>query len=328
MKRVFLVVGTLVAVGLAFEAAAALGDARRYPPPGNVLRVDEHDVHVHCTGTGRPTVLLEAGAMAFSSSWRHVQLHLSGLTRTCSYDRAGFGWSDPHHRPRAFDDGAADLHSVLRAAGEDGPFVVVGHSLGGHHARVFAHAHREEVVGLVLVDARHPYAASRLPNYEDDMASFAATARLATILARVGITRILGDLGGSLHGLPDDVRAVILARSTTPRHWAAVVREIATLEELDASVASQPTFHDLPVLVIAAGAPTAGESDETRAAWVAMQEDLVTVSDRARLEVVDASDHLGLLHHPEHALDVARGIATVVAGANAGAWSSDATWSR
>jgi len=326
VKRILLVVGTLLAAGLAYEAAAALGDSRRHLPPGAVHRLGEHDVHVHCSGTGGPTVILEAGAMGLSSTWLHVQSHLSDLTRVCSYDRAGYGWSGPRQRPPTLDGGATDLRSLLRTAGEEGPFIVVGHSLGGHHARTFTHMHRGEVVGLVLVDARHPDAASRLPDYENDMAAFTVTARLATVLARLGVMRLLGDVGGSLDGLPDDARAAMLARSTTGRHWATVVREIATLEELDAAVAAQPSFGDLPVLVIAAGVASAGASEATRSVWVAMQEDLVTVSSNARLQVVHGSDHLGLLHHPDHALEVAHGIAQLVPGLRSE--PSDPTWSR
>ena len=123
----------------------------------------------------------------------------------------------------------------------------------------------------------------------------------------------MGDLGGALRGLPDDAQASILARSAPGRHWATVLREIATLEELDASVASLSTFDGLPVLVIAADAPSPGESAEARAAWFALQKDLVAISNAARLQVVDGSDHLSLLFDADHAAEVARGIAMLAA---------------
>ncbi|CAN5740118.1 hypothetical protein BH23DEI1_BH23DEI1_14120 [soil metagenome] len=302
----------LLAAALGFEAIAAVRDDHRYPPPGSMVTLIDRDLHLHCSGAGVPTVLLEAGAMASSGSWTHVQRHLSDVTRVCSYDRAGFGWSEPRTGSHTIDDVVADLGALLHAAGEAGPYIVVGHSLGGHYARAFAQVHRPSVAGLVLVDARHPDASTRLPDYETDIAAFASTARLATTLSRFGVTRLLGDAGGSLAGLPATTKSATLARSTTSRYWASVVRELQGLDEIDARIASVPSLDALPLIVLAAGKASAGESDATRRAWLDMQEDLASLSSGASLRVVPGADHISLLHDPEHAREVARHIGGLV----------------
>jgi pimeloyl-ACP methyl ester carboxylesterase len=110
-----------------------------------------------CEGKGSPTVLLESGMGDSISTWQRVMPALSEQTRVCAYDRAGLGFSDPPTvRPRTSQDIALDLHKLLAVAGEAGPYVLVGHSIGGLHVRVFAAEFPDEVVGVVLVDSSHP----------------------------------------------------------------------------------------------------------------------------------------------------------------------------
>lgn len=128
------------------------------PPPGRLIDVGGYRIHLWCTGatsTRRPTVVLSSGAGGFALDWALVQPALATSNRVCSYDRAGFGWSDPGPTPRTLRQEVAELHAALVAAREQAPFVMVGHSMGGLVVRLFAERHAEEIAGMVLVDATH-----------------------------------------------------------------------------------------------------------------------------------------------------------------------------
>jgi len=129
-------------------AAAAAGP----PPPGRLVDLGGHRLHLHCTGRGAPTVVIENGFDELSTDWGHVQQRVARISRVCTYDRAGYGWSDPGPLPRTFDQINLELRDALRAAGEKAPLVLAGHSFGGAVVRQYAHTYGAEVAGLVLVD--------------------------------------------------------------------------------------------------------------------------------------------------------------------------------
>jgi pimeloyl-ACP methyl ester carboxylesterase len=124
-------------------------------PPGVLVDIGGYRLHLHCSGSGSPVVLLEAGAGDFSSDWSLVQPAVSQVTRVCSYDRAGYAWSDAGPLPRTIRQVTSELHAMIGAAGLPAPLVLVGHSLGGLYARAFAAAHPDQVAGVVLIDAAH-----------------------------------------------------------------------------------------------------------------------------------------------------------------------------
>ncbi|HJU33543.1 MAG TPA: alpha/beta hydrolase, partial [Nitrososphaera sp.] len=134
-------------------------------PPGRLVDVSEGgngggnggggvSLHIYCTGNGSPTVVLDAGLNGGTMSWAGVQ-EVSNHTRVCSYDRAGMSWSEPGPRPRTFMRVADELHTLLQAAGEEGPYVLVGHSVGAHSVRFFEQKYPADVAGIVLVDPAH-----------------------------------------------------------------------------------------------------------------------------------------------------------------------------
>jgi pimeloyl-ACP methyl ester carboxylesterase len=127
------------------------------PPPGVLVDIGGHRLHIRCVGPAgaKPTVILEAGGGAFSSAWSQVQDLLSGDVRSCAYDRAGSGWSDAGPAPRTMRQEIFELHALLEAASVRGPFVLVGHSIGGLLVRVYADQFGSDVVGVVLVDPTH-----------------------------------------------------------------------------------------------------------------------------------------------------------------------------
>ncbi len=130
-------------------------DIQTSPPLGRSIEAGGHKLHIRCTGSGSPTVVFEAGAGAFSLDWWNVQAEVSKFTRACSYDRAGFAWSEPGPTPRTGDRIAEELHALLNNAGEKPPYLMVGHSFGGIYVRIFQSKYPNEVAGVVLVDSSH-----------------------------------------------------------------------------------------------------------------------------------------------------------------------------
>ncbi len=122
---------------------------------GELISVGSRKLHIHCTGTGTPTVVVENGGAAFSFDWEPVQPQVARFTRICTYDRAGYAWSDNGPEFDTFDQAARDLHVLLTNARVQGPYVLVGHSFGGMVARFFQAKYRSDVVGVVLVDSSH-----------------------------------------------------------------------------------------------------------------------------------------------------------------------------
>jgi pimeloyl-ACP methyl ester carboxylesterase len=143
-------------VGAIYQALASARDRRRYPPPGQLIDIGGYRLHLYCAGEGSPTVVLDYGLVGSYLDWYFVQPEVARFTRVCSYDRGGYGWSDPSPRPRIPSVMAEELHTLLEKAGEKPPFILVGHSAGALNVRMYAHRYREQVSGMVLVDGAHP----------------------------------------------------------------------------------------------------------------------------------------------------------------------------
>jgi pimeloyl-ACP methyl ester carboxylesterase len=163
LRIVFAVVAG-IALALAIDVVRSGGPAAwlgrhgiplPYVAAGQRFDIGGRSLYLDCRGSGSPTIILEAGMGGDAGTWSHVLDDAASITRTCAYDRAGRGRSDPHER-FTLADAAADLRALLDAAGEKGPFIIAGHSLGGAYGRVFAAAHRDDVAGLLLVDGFNP----------------------------------------------------------------------------------------------------------------------------------------------------------------------------
>jgi len=124
-------------------------------PPGKLVDLGGHKLHINCTGKGAPTVVIENGLGDFSFDWILVQGKASSFSRVCTYDRAGYAWSDPGPQPRTFAQLNLELHDAMAKLKEHGPFLLVGHSFGGPVVRNFALMYPHDVAGIVFVDAAH-----------------------------------------------------------------------------------------------------------------------------------------------------------------------------
>src|SRR5215472_10435673 len=175
LKRYFLS-GLLVLLMLVVAAAVLgacyqffenNGDARRFPQKGKSFSLGPAfgnlTLNLDCDGEGSPTVVLDSGLGVPAVGWNHVQAETAKFTRVCSYDRAGYGWSGVTTAPRTSAQIVKELHALLEAAHEKGPFILVGHSFGGFNVRVYNGQYPAEVAGMVLVDASHEDQLQRMP---------------------------------------------------------------------------------------------------------------------------------------------------------------------
>ncbi len=288
--------GTL---GVTYEVMMASGDARRYPPPGRLIDVGGHRLHIHCLGAGGPTVVLESGNGGMTLDWEPVMAKLVPTTRVCAYDRAGTGWSDRGPLPRTPERVADELHALLTRAGEAGPYLLVGHSLGGHYVDQFARKYPAQVVGLVLLDARNAFYEQALSETERRALprQQAQVDTLFLALRRLGVLRlvdrhILTWLVPGFRHLPPEQRAArtilqsAASRATTSRH------ELDALAEGGAALEPPPTsIHPLRVLVSAA----AGVDP----IFLAAQRQRAQHGANSSVHIVDGSGHYLQLDAPD-----------------------------
>ena len=176
--------GLIVAAcsGATYQWISTRKELAETPPPGRLVDVGGHRLHIWCTGAGEPSVILETGLGGSTVGWGFVQPEVARFTRVCSYDRAGLGYSDPGPSPRTTRRIARELEQLLDRSGIAGPWVLVGASSGGFTARLFASERSERVAGLVLVDASH----------EDQAHDIPRLAPFVPFLSSVGVLRLLG----------------------------------------------------------------------------------------------------------------------------------------
>ena len=218
-------------LALVYQALGTRKDARVYPPPGRLVGLGSHRLHLLESGRGSPTIVLEAGLMSTVLSWSELQRELAGSFRVVSYDRAGLGWSDIGPMPRTADRIVDELHTLLERAAIPPPYVLVGHSFGGLTMPLFAARFPDEVAGVVLVDPVAP--AEWNPPSENDLRLTrigAKVCRRAALLARFGLIRFVAFL------------------LTTGGKKAAsyLVRLISRGTPADAGSVSSPWFSALP----------------------------------------------------------------------------------
>jgi pimeloyl-ACP methyl ester carboxylesterase len=278
--------------------------------------VGGHRLHLWCVGEGQPTVLLESGAGAMSSGWGWIQPEVAKSTRVCAYDRAGIGWSDPSSGPHDASSVVDQLHTLLANAGESGPFVLVGHSLGGLLVRLYADRYPAEVAGLVLVDPSHPDQLERLPG--PIVSQFKASLKMMAIgpaLARVGLIRATGLLALQGRGLPERRFAEAAAFFALPQHLEATHTEMAAWDASAAQVRATKGLGNLPLLVVSAASEEAPQ--ELIQTFQGLHRELAALSSRGEHRILAGANHLTLLTDETRARETSAAILDVVGKARA-----------
>jgi pimeloyl-ACP methyl ester carboxylesterase len=305
----------LLGTGAWWQAAAARRDRRRFPPPGRMVDVDGHRLHIRPTGaqTATPTVVLEAGMASMSANWAWVQDELASEYRVVTYDRAGLGWSDPGTGRLDAASSAVELHTALRAAGCDPPYVLAGHSYGGLVVRVFADRYPGEVAGLVLVDASHPDQWAHIPASRHGR-TVAWANRMTAALARVGLLRLLRTERSYITGLPARPYAEMRAYLARPEGWRTGAGGLlAWGRQSRAQVNAAGDLGDLPLVVLSVTEQSRYGDVLTR-----LQAELLSLSSNSRHITVAGATHYTLVSEREHAAVVSGAIRAVISAAGSG----------
>jgi pimeloyl-ACP methyl ester carboxylesterase len=308
---VLAVIVALALVGAGYEAVVATGDTGRYPPPGQLVDVGGYRLHIECVGAGSPTVVLDAGLGGTSLDWSLVQTDIGHTTRVCAYDRAGMGWSDPGPQPRTPAQIAFELHTLLANARIAGPYVLVGQSLGGKNARMFALQYPDQVAGMVLVDARSEYV--DMHTSPADVQAFqqalAAQGDQYRIARRFGLARLIGARLFTPPAMPSATREAMVLFATGQPDIDTATAEGRERAASDVQLQAAPSLDDRPLIVLASE-----QSLANLPFWPEAQRQQAALSSNGSLVVVPGSGHSVHWDQPAVVIDAVRQVVTQARG--------------
>jgi pimeloyl-ACP methyl ester carboxylesterase len=273
-------VGALL--GMVYQTLGTRRDGKVYPPPGRLVDLGSHRLHVLESGLGSPTIVMEAGLMSTVLSWNDLQRELAGSYRVVSYDRAGLGWSDLGPMPRTAERIVEELHAMLKGAAIPAPYVLVGHSFGGLTMPLFAARFPEKTAGMVLVDPVVPAEWNPPSEHDRKLTRIGArVCRRAAVLSRIGIIRFVAFLltsgvkkpasylvrlisrgtpanSGSVSSpwfsaLPANEKAMAAVFWIQPKFALTIASQLENLPVSAARLGELDNFCDKPVVILSAG---------------------------------------------------------------------------
>lgn len=314
-KRVSLGILCATLSGMLYQTISTELELKRYPPIGKMVNLGGYRLHLDCRGHGGPTVVLESGLGCNSLDWALVQPELSKFTRVCSYDRAGYGWSDESPNERTSENIVAELHALLHKSGIPGPYILVGHSFGGINVRLYASHYPDEVAGVVLVDSSHEDLFDRMPKMPPPNKT------ITLWMSRLGITRLLSQtaqyqttLKKVFGKIPADIQQIRIVQSQATKVTRTILGEALAGQKSSSQLKSAGgLLGDKPLIVITAGITSneaigisVDDMDIFHRVHQELQKDLVTKSTSGRQIIAQNSDHMIPYHQPEIVIEAIR----------------------
>lgn len=335
IKRILQVVlglAVLAAIcGTAYQAIGNWRDARRFPQEGHSVALGAEfpnvSLNMECSGQGNPTVILDTGLGVPAAGWKFVQPEVTKFARVCSYDRAGYGWSTPGPLPRSSGEIVRELHALLAASGEKGPYVLVAHSFGGFNVRVYTKEYPADVAGLVLVDTSHEDQESRMTGslktfMKNQTAQVEFQKKVAKALIFFGVARLTTSEEGPAN-LPKTFLQEVKYLQLQPKFVDATVSELQSFSASADEVRAAGNLGERPLVVLTAGKEEEAKDlpkgldkkdlDEFRKIWMNdLQVQEAHLSTRGKQVIVADSTHMIPFERPERVIAAIREVCEAV----------------
>ena len=307
-----LIGGFLVAAQIAYQNVPIID------PPGKMYSVDGTKIHMYCTGpenNTQPTIIIIAGGGTQSPVYYNLQEYLSDTVRTCSYDRAGSGWSESNEIPPTAKNMSDELYKLLHAAKMDGPIILAGHSLGGIVSLIYSAEHEEHVAGIAFIDSSHYNQLDYFGKEFGDVVKKQSNELLENfwlieIASNLGILNILTIfLDTSEFGIDDKEKKMMAYFDKWRSPYTTIKAESLNFEtSLEQAKEAHFTRGGLPIISISASgsiphgfAETVVSGEEWKRGLKELHKDLAELSTNGRHVVVDGTDHMSIVYNDETA---------------------------
>ena len=311
--------------GSAYQWGISQYEDHKFKVPGRLVDIGGYSLHLNCTGAGSPTVILEAGLGSNSLDWSMVQPEAAKLTRVCSYDRAGSGWSESSpKKPRVSSIIAQELHALLQSAGLQSPYILVGSSFGGINVRMYERKFPDEVAGIVLVDSSHEQQ-FEIMNFSTEIPSWSKFL-FVQVKAYTGWTRIehqMQEPHHSFNRFDEETRKAYLAKLNTTNAIIALAEESENfLQSTEQMKEADGLMGNKPLIVITAGKYSFSgpveteETKEQQRKWNALQLDLVSKSSAGKQIIAKDSGHGISIEEPKIIVDAIKEIFELISQKN------------
>ncbi|WKA54720.1 alpha/beta fold hydrolase [Planococcus shixiaomingii] len=312
MKILFSLVALVVLLvmsGAAFEAVASYQGAKKFPPEGKLVNAGSSKLHLRQQGAGKPTIIFETGSGVASTGWRDLPKKLSDYATVVTYDRAGYAWSEEATTERTGDNIVRELYTALQKENIEGPYILVGHSLGGMYSRLFAQTYPNEVEGVVLLDARpENFSKETAPFFEkanlDPVSVNTPPANMLALLKRIGVLRLMEN--SILVGLSEEEQDLAMNIELQPKFFQAQEQELKNMTDLENSIRNQ-SLGSIPLTIITHGIPSdatgfgisSKDNKRMEEVWQEQQKQLLDLSTDSKLVIAEKSGHFVMDDEPE-----------------------------